>query len=126
MEFYVAEYLLRYFVPDCTGEGNKHGPGEGLLHELPHHRMIISDKWTQIAGFGTETQGYGQFKQETYMEITEIRLHGIQKDNALFTPLEEAWFVDSILYCPIKHLGQEHGHGILEDIASDTQKGIFC
>ena len=126
MKFDIAEQLFRYFISCLAVKGEEHGLSEGLLHELLYYSKMFTYERSQVAGRGTEAEGDGQFQKVTYMEIAEVGLNGIQKHNILFAPFEEARLVDTVLDRPIEDFAQEHGHGVLEDIATYAQQRIFC
>ena len=56
------------------------------------------------------------------MEVAEVALHCIKKDDALFAPFKKSGLICPVLDSPVKDLAHEHGHGILEHIFPDARQ----
>ena len=125
MEFDVSENPFCDFISDRSGKRDKHGSGEGFLHEPFHYRKMYSCERHDVHRFRTEAQCDGEFKEETDMEIAEIALNGIQKEDVLLAPLVKTFFVCTVLYGSIQDFCHEHGHRVLEHILADTGKVVF-
>ena len=122
--FDVAEELFGNLVAEGTVHGDEHGLGEGAAHEAFHHVEVFADERLEVAGFGTEAEGDGQFEEEAEVEVAEVGLNGVQKEDATFAPVIEAWLGGSVLDHPVEDFAHEHGDGVLEDVASDSQQGM--
>lgn len=125
VEFYVAEDLLRYFISDSAVEGNEHGFCDGQYHELLHYREMVADKRHKVLSLRAEAECYCKFEEESQMEIREIRAYRIQKKDVLFTPLEETLLIGPVLHDSVQDFAEEHGHGILEHVVTDSKQRIF-
>lgn len=124
MEFEVAEDGIRDFVAGCAVQGDEHRGGEIGLHELLHCGVIVADKGLEITGFGAEAEGDREFEEKADVEVAEVGLYCIQKQDDLLTPLVESLFISTVLDRAVEHFAHEHGHGIFEHVVTDTQKRV--
>lgn len=124
MEFNVAEDLLGDFISYRAVEGDEHGLGEGGLHEALDGGIVIADKRLEVTGFRTETKGYGEFEEKPQMEVAEVVLHGVQQEDVPFAPFIETLFCRTFLDDPVEDFAHEHGHGVLEDVAADSEQRV--
>lgn len=86
MEFDVSEYSFRDFVPYRPRQGYEHGFRKGLLHESFHEGEMCACKRHDVLRLRTEAQGYGEFQEESYVEVAEVALYGIKKQYILLAP----------------------------------------
>ena len=97
MIFYVAEDFLRYFVSYRSVQRDQHGVCERKGHELLHNRIMVAYERDKILRLRTESECDSQFEKETDMEIAEIGLDRIEKQDVLFTPFEKALLISPVL-----------------------------
>lgn len=125
MEFDVAEEILRYFVSDLSVEGNQHAFCEGLLHEPFHDRVVVSREWYEVLALGAESQSGGEFQKEMDVEVAEVALYGVQKQDLPFAPFEQSGLHRSVLDRAVQDLAHEHGHRVLVDVGPDAVEGVL-
>ena len=110
VKFEVAEDGIRDFVAGCAVQRDEHGGGEIGLHELLHCGVIVTDEGLEVTGFRTEAQRNRQFQKEADVEVAEVRLYRIQKQDDLLAPLVESFFVCAVFDCAVEDFAHEHGH----------------
>ena len=125
VKFYVAEDFLRYFVSECSGEGDQHRFCEGEGHKALSYRIMVTDERGQVLGFGTEAEGYCKFEEEADVEIAEVSPDAVQQEDILFAPLEKSLLGDSVPDYTVEDFAEEHCHRVLEDIVPYPQKGVL-
>lgn len=125
VEFQVAEDFFRYFVAQGAVQRDEHDVREIFLHQTLYYRIMLSDEGLQVAGFGAESKGYREFEQEPQMEIAEIALHGVQKQDAPFAPFEKPGLIRPVLERAVKDFAHEEGHGILVKVAADAHERML-
>ena len=123
MVFYIPEDILTDFVSESSGHWYEHRFRKGGAHKFFYKGMIVAEKRPEIITGRTETQSHSKLKEETDMEVAEIRLDGIQQKNLFFTPLIKPGLGTTFLYDTIQHLTQEHRHCVLVKIVPDAHKG---
>lgn len=79
MEFKIAYYSFGKFIPDSAGKRYDHGFCKRTADEAFGYRMQVPGERLDAVGFWSESEGYGEFKQEVDMEIAEIILHRVKK-----------------------------------------------
>ena len=79
---------------------------------------MFPDERLEVAGFGAESQGYGELKQKAQMEIAEIAFQCVQKQNTFLAPFEKSIFIRPVLERAVKNFAHEEGHGIFVDVAA--------
>ena len=110
VKFEVAEDGICDFVAGCAVQGDEHGGGEIGLHELLHCGVIVADKGLEVTGFGAEAEGDREFEKKADVEVAEVGLYRIQKQDDLLAPLVESFFVCAVFDCAVENFAHEHGH----------------
>ena len=122
MEFEIAEDRFGDFVAGWTVQGDEHGFCSGRVHEFLNYGVVVADERLEVSGFRTEAQRNRQFQKEADVEIAEVGLYGIQKQDNLLTPFIKSFLISTILDCTIKDLTHEHGHRVLEHVITYAKK----
>ena len=116
---------FRDFPPGLSVQRDKHCPAERFLDEAVHNRHQIACKRGYVFRRRPEAEGGSQLKQKPDMEIAEIRLHGIEEQNAFTAPGIQSRLFRPFLQDTVKDLAHEHCNGILEHTVPYAGKRIY-
>ena len=118
----VLQDSLRNFTSGLTVQGDKHALAEGFFKEPVNKRRKIAGKRLHVLNGRHEPERCGKFKQEPYMKIAVIGLHGIQKQDTLPAPVKKARFIGPVPDRTVKDLAHEHSDSILVKAVPDTRQ----
>ena len=85
---------------------------------------MLAGKRGETDRVGIEAKDGAEFQQEPKVEISEVALQGIQRQDAFLQPIHQPVLVRLVLYNTEKHLAHKKRHRVLMNIPADPHERI--